>query len=149
MGGPTGEGVERGGRRSSSLAIPPELNPRYLRFEWSTAYMMLSNYFRSKIERDVEAERLELIAVLRRSDDSRRVDALRHLATRIGASTSPLKPGYGDANLPELVHNVQFALQTKAMIAAVKTSSNYVIVSVILCVIALLSMVAAFIAALC
>ena len=83
-----------------------------------------------------------------RDDDGERVAVLRRLATELGASTIKIHPGYGDAGQPELVHNIQQALQTNAMIAAVRTSSNHVIVAVILTIFSCLSMVAAWIAAL-
>lgn len=102
---------------------------------------------RCNLEREVEADRQRLREILSRSDDSARVDALRILAGSLGASIIKMYPGYGDASPPEIVQNIHSALQTKAMIAAVRTTSNYVIVAVILAIITLASTVAAFIAA--
>lgn len=103
---------------------------------------------RSRLEREVEAQRKELTRALELPDDGKRVAVLRQLATELGASTIKMHPGHGYADQPELVYNIQQALQTKAMIAAVRTSSNYLIVTVLLTIIASLSMVAAWIAAL-
>jgi uncharacterized protein with GYD domain len=101
---------------------------------------------RCNLEREVEADRQRLREILSRSDDSTRVEELRILADSLGASIIKMYPGYGEANLPEIVQNIHSALQTKAMIAAVRTTSNYVIVTVILAIITLASTVAAFIA---
>ena len=109
--------------------------------------MSLWDHFRSDVERQVAAERQRLIEILAMPDDSRRFDALRQLANQVGASISPIYPGYGEAMLPELAQHIHVALQTKAMVAAVRTSSNYFIVTVILAAIAFLSTVAAFVAA--
>ena len=103
---------------------------------------------RSSLEREVEAQRKKLAGTLELPDDKNRVAVLRQLATELGASTIKMHPGYGYAGQPELVHNIQQALQTNAMIAAVRTSSNHVIVAVILTIFSCLSMVAAWIAAL-
>jgi hypothetical protein len=110
--------------------------------------MRLWDSLRSTLEIEVEYERRRLREILDLPDDSRRFDALRSLAQDLGASTSPMYPGHGLAGLPELVHNIHFALQTKAMVAAVRTSSNYFIATVMLAIIALASTVAAFMAAL-
>jgi hypothetical protein len=88
--------------------------------------------FHDELESELTAERNELHEILQMPDDAQRVSRLRDLATKLGASTSPVYPGYGDAQLPELVHNIHFALQTKAMVATVRETSNYVLVSVIL-----------------
>jgi hypothetical protein len=109
--------------------------------------MAFRSFLRSQLEREIEAERKQLRRILEVPDDSGRVDELRALARRLGASTIKVYPGHGEASQPELVQNIHLALQTKAMIAAVQTSSNYVIVTVILTVVAFASMVAALIAA--
>jgi uncharacterized protein with GYD domain len=109
--------------------------------------MGMTDLFRSKLELEAKAQRLELVEILKREDNSKRVDAARELAEAVGASTIKRHPGYGHADLPELVANIHEALQTKAMIASVQTASNYFIVTVILSVIAFFSTVAAFIAA--
>ena len=109
--------------------------------------MPLSSWFRSDLEIEAQAERLELRRILGMPDDSGRVEALRRLALEVGASTINAHTGYGDATLPELTHNIHLALQTKAMVAAVRTSSNYFIATVVLVLITLLSTVAAFVAA--
>ena len=100
---------------------------------------------RSDVEKEVEKERLELQNILKR-DDQQLTD-LKNLALKVGASTVKLYPGYGDASEPEIIQNIHQALQTKSMIAAVKTSYNHIIVSIILALIAFGSMIAAFIAA--
>ena len=72
------------------------------------------------------------------------------MASRIGASISTFGQ-FGPSGFAkdfELVQNIHQALQTKAMIAAVKTTSNYVIVTIILSLIAFGGMVANFIMAL-
>jgi hypothetical protein len=51
------------------------------------------------------------------------------------------------ANSADLVQNIHLALQTKAMIAAVRTTSNYVIATIILALIAFGGMIANFIMA--
>ena len=106
------------------------------------------NLMRSSLEREVESDRNELAAVLKLDDDADRTGRLRKLATQLGASVIQMYPGHGFAAPPELVHNIQVALQTKAMIAAVRTSSNYVIVTVFLTIVSCSSMVAAWIAVL-
>ena len=106
-----------------------------------------SNFLRGRLERELEADRYRLQQALARPDDSTRFDALRRLAEDLGASTIPMYPGHGEASQPELVANIHGAMQTKAMIAAVRTTSNYVIVTVILAAITFLAMIAAFIAA--
>lgn len=103
--------------------------------------------FRSDLEREVAGDRARLIEILQMSDTSQRAAALRELATHLGPSTNPMYPGHGDASLPELVQHINVAIQTKAMIAAVRTSSNYVIATVILAIIAFFSTVAAFVSA--
>lgn len=110
--------------------------------------MKFWNLMRSNLEREVESERNELAVVLELRDDAGRPDRLRKLATKVGASAIKMYPGHGYADPPELVHNIQVALQTKAMIAAVRTSSNHVIIAVLLTIVSCLSMVAAWIAAL-
>ena len=109
--------------------------------------MNLFRLFRSQLERELDTDRDELHRILLLPDDSGRVKQLRDLAIRLGANTIDANKGYGDALLPELVHNIHVALQTKAMIATVKTTSNYVIVSVFLALIAFASTIATFIAA--
>jgi len=106
-----------------------------------------STILRCNLEREVEADRQRLREILSYPDNSNRVEALRILADSLGASIIKMYPGYGEASLPEIVQNIHNALQTKAMIAAVRTTSNYVIVTVILAIITLASTVAAFIAA--
>lgn len=96
---------------------------------------------------DVEKERLELQNILEKDDQDQQLTDLKNLALKVGASTVKLYPGYGDASKPEIIQNIHQALQTKSMIAAVKTSYNHVIVSIILALIAFGSMIAAFIAA--
>jgi len=102
---------------------------------------------KSDVEKEVEKERLELQNILKRKRDDQQLTDLENLALEVGASTLKLYPGYGDASEPEIIQNIHQALQTKSMIAAVKTSYNHVIVSIILALIAFGSMIAAFIAA--
>ena len=110
--------------------------------------MIFWNLMRSSLEREVESERNQLAAVLKLRDDADRTALLRKLATKVGASAIKMYPGHGYAASPELAHNIQIALQTKAMIAAVRTSSNHVIIAVLLTIVSCLSMVAAWIAVL-
>jgi hypothetical protein len=109
--------------------------------------MDLSRLFRSRLERELDTERADLRAILLLPDNSERVKQLRGLATKLGASTIMAHPGHGEAQQPELVNNIHMALQTKAMMATVKTSSCYVVVTAILALIAFASMVASYIAA--
>lgn len=112
-------------------------------------YVNMSSFFKkrliSKEEQEVEKERLELENILK--NDEPKLDDLKALAKKVGASTIKLYPGYGEAPKPEIIQNIHQALQTKSMVAAVKTSSNHLIISIILSLIAFGSMVAAFIAA--
>jgi hypothetical protein len=103
--------------------------------------MSIFDIFRSKLEKEAESEREELARIVNSEKDNT-IDKLQNLAVRVGASTIALHPGYGGASMPELVQNIHQALQTKSMIAAVKTTSNYVIVTIILALIALGGMVA-------
>lgn len=102
---------------------------------------------KSDVEKEVEKERLELQNILKKDDQNQRLTDLKNLALKVGASRVKLYPGHGDASEPEIIQNIHQALQTKSMIAAVKTSYNHVIVSIILALIAFGSMIAAFIAA--
>jgi hypothetical protein len=106
---------------------------------------MMWSKLKSDVEKEVEEERSELQKILK--IDGERLNDLRKLALKVGASTVKLHPGYGNASEPELIQNIHQALQTKSMIAAVKTSNKHVIVSIILALIALGSTIAAFIAA--
>ena len=105
----------------------------------------LINKLKSEEEKEVEKERLELQNIL--ENDNPKIEDLKDLAKKIGSSTIKLYPGYGEASAPEIIQNIHQALQTKSMIAATKTSSNHLIISIILALIALGSMIAAFIAA--
>ena len=109
--------------------------------------MSIFDIFRSKLEKEAESECEELRRIVNNENDNA-FDKLQNLAVRVGASTIALYPGHGGASMPELVQNIHQALQTKSMIAAVKTTSNYVIVTIILALIALGGMVANFIMAL-
>lgn len=106
----------------------------------------VSRLLRSQLERDLDADREELRQILAMPDGGPRIDGLRTFATKVGASTIKLVPGYGLADEAELLHNIHLALQTKAMLATVKTSSNYVIVTVVLAAIALISAIASCVA---
>ena len=110
--------------------------------------MEFRKVFRSKLEKEVEQEyqKLKEIQEIDINNTTERMKRLQELASKVGASISPLYPGHGEASIPEIIRNIHLALQTKAMLAAVRTSSNYVIVSIILAFIAFFSMVAAFIA---
>lgn len=108
--------------------------------------MSIFDIFRSKLEKEAESEREELARIVSKNSDNA-IDKLYKLAGRVGASTIALYPGHGGASMPELVQNIHQALQTKSMIAAVKTTSNYVIVTIILALIALGGVVANFIMA--
>jgi hypothetical protein len=103
--------------------------------------MSIFDAFRSKLENEAESQREELTRIVNNENDNT-MDNLQNLAVRVGASIIALHPGYGGASMPELVQNIHQALQTKAMIAAVRTTSNYVIVTIILALIAFGGMVA-------
>ena len=108
--------------------------------------MDLRRLFRSQLERELYADRTELQRLLLLPDDSDRFKQLCSLASKLGASTLNVTKGYTEASQPEVIYNIHIALQTKAMIAAVTTSSNYVLVTIILALIALASLVASYIA---
>jgi hypothetical protein len=101
-----------------------------------------------RIEKQIESERSELQKILSADEETgARTNKLKELALRVGASTTKLYPGHGDASVPELVHNIHQALQTKSVIAALQTSRTYLSVSIILALIAFFSMVAAWVGA--
>lgn len=106
------------------------------------------SYLKTKLiseeEKEVEKERIELQNILVKSDP--KLEDFKALAKKVGASTIKLYPGHGEASAPEIIQNIYQALQTKSMIAATKTSSNHLIISIILALIAFCSMIAAFIA---
>ena len=108
--------------------------------------MSMTSIMRSTLERELYSDRAELARCLAMPDDSNRLRALCALASKLGASTISPSKGHGDASQPEVVHSIHTALQTKAMIAAVTTSSNYVILTAILAAIALVSVVISLIA---
>lgn len=108
--------------------------------------MSVTSVLRSPLERELYSDRAELDTLLKMPDDSARFNALCALATRLGASTINVSKGYGLASQPEVVHNIQVALQTKAMIAAVTTSSNYVILTAALAALAFVSIVLSLVA---
>lgn len=106
--------------------------------------------FRSMLERNTEDERQELQEILKKEDYEKSKEKLENLALRVGATTYVLDEYHivRSADVPQLIHNIHLALQTKSMIATVKTTSNYVIVNIILAVIALGGVIANFIMAL-
>lgn len=103
------------------------------------------------LTKEIEKERQELREILSRDDSNmgKKTSDLQNLACRVGASTINLTKGYGEASVPELAQSVHHALQTKSTVAALQISRKYLVVSVILSVIALLSMVATWIGILC
>jgi hypothetical protein len=96
---------------------------------------------------EIEKERQELLEILSRgdSDTGEKTKALQDLANRVAASTIDPFKGYGDASLPQLTQSIHHALQTKSTVAALQISRSYLVVSVILAVVALLSMAATWI----
>ena len=97
-------------------------------------------------ERQIDGERQEVRRILSGDDPpGAKVQKLKELALRVGASTTKLYPGYGDASIPELVHNIYQALQTKCIVAAMQTSRTYLTVSIILALIAFFSTVATWV----
>jgi hypothetical protein len=109
--------------------------------------MAFFSLFRSKLERETENERQELVEIVKKIDEPNSMDKLQNLALRVGASIYGVTEYHTNqcAIQPELIHNIHLALQTKAMIAAVKTTSNYVIATILLALIAFGGMVANFI----
>ena len=103
------------------------------------------------LTKEIEKERQELLEILSRDDSNmgKKTSDLQDLACRIGASTINLIKGYGQASVPELAQSIHHALQTKSTVAALQISRNYLVVSVILAAIALLSMAATWIGVLC
>jgi hypothetical protein len=116
---------------------------------------LLERCFKSDLEREVEVQLKKLQTILegeenRKSDDQKEngekksiEPELRKLALKVGASRYVYDETRGNrsAPIPELSHNIHQALQTKAMIAAVKTSIRYVAVTFVLAIIALVSLV--------
>ncbi len=100
---------------------------------------------------EIEKDRQELREILSRGDSEmgKMTRDLQNLAHRIGASTFNLIKGHGEASVPELTQSIHQALQIKSTVAALQISRKYLVVSVILSVIALLSMVATWIGMLC
>ncbi len=103
------------------------------------------------LTKEIEKDRQELLEILSRDDSNmaKKTSDLQSLAHRVGASTINLIKGYGEATVPELSQSIHHALQTKSTIAALQISRKYLVVSVILAVIALLSMVATWAGMLC
>jgi len=87
--------------------------------------------------------RNELCRILRMPDTGERIDHLRDLAGRLGASTIPLYPGHGEASLPEIVQNIHGALQTQAMIATLRTTTRYLMATVALVAVSVAGVIAA------
>jgi hypothetical protein len=111
----------------------------------------LERFFQSDLEREVEKQQEELQTILRggenqKSDSEKQYgeeEPLRELALRVGASRYIYDRigGYKSASIPELSYNIHQALQTKAMIAAVKTTTRYVAVTALLAMMAIISLV--------
>lgn len=106
------------------------------------------DFLRSRLERELLEEQAELAEIIKLQELSERQERLLALANKIGASTVGFVKGYGLPTQPELIHNIEGTLQTKAMIATVRTTSNYVVTTVVLAIIALGSMIATWIAVL-
>jgi hypothetical protein len=87
---------------------------------------------------EIEAKRRELQEILEKHEakilnDADTTRALRELARKVGASTqtvflnntvSGTKRVFNDAAIPELAHNIHFALQTASMIDACRTAAE-------------------------
>lgn len=72
----------------------------------------------------IEAYRVKLSEIL--ADDSNTYTSLEDLAKKVGASTTNRYKGYGKAAIPELVENINSALQTASMIDMCRTAAqNY------------------------
>jgi hypothetical protein len=67
------------------------------------------------------------------------------LARDLGASTIKMTPFLVQADQSDLVQNIHLALQTKALVATVRTSSNYMILTAAMTLATFLMMVAAWI----
>lgn len=114
----------------------------------------LEGFFQSALEHKVEEQYEELQTILEGNEEQKPGDSkenkvnksieteLRNLALKVGASKYAYDEvrGYKSASVPQLSHNIHEALQTKSMIAAVKTSTRYVAVTFVLAMIALISM---------
>lgn len=103
--------------------------------------MALLDFLRSGLERELYRDRAELDRILRTDDARLRYEALMRLAMDLGATRFSIY-GRGTASEAEVTNVIHVALQTKAMIATVSTTSNYVIVTIILAVLAFGSMIA-------
>jgi hypothetical protein len=108
--------------------------------------MDIHRILRSQIEKELDNDYEELNRIVNKAESSTRTDELRVFAKKQGASIIQRVPGYDYANEPELIYNIHVALQTKAMIATVKTTSNYVIVTIILAFIAFASVIVSLLA---
>ena len=102
----------------------------------------------NRIQREIQDERDELQEILRQGDANvgDTTNKLKNLAGRVGASTWKLYPGYSEASIPELVANIHQALQTKSVVAALRTSLLCVYASIALAMIALGSTIATWVA---
>jgi hypothetical protein len=111
----------------------------------------LERFFQSELECEVEEQLKKLKTILegdqnRKSDDQKEYGeekSLRDLALKVGASRYVYDEirGYKSASIPHLSHNIHQALQTKSMIAAVKTTTRYVTVTALLAMVAFMSLV--------
>lgn len=108
--------------------------------------MSLFEFLRSDLDRKLVADRDKLCQILATPERPDRRKALLAFAHEIGASTFRGDRSGAEPFEHELAENIHIALQTKAMIAAVTISDRYVAVTVILAVIAFLSMIAAWLA---
>ena len=71
-----------------------------------------------------EAYRVKLTEIL--ADDPNTYASLEDLAKKVGASTTNRYKGHGKAAIPELVENINSALQTASMIDMCRTAAqNY------------------------
>jgi hypothetical protein len=114
----------------------------------------LEGFFQSDLEHKVEEQYQELQTIFEENEEQKSRDSkenkmnksieaeLRNLALKVGASKYAYDEvrGYKSASVSQLSHNIHEALQTKSMIAAVKTSTRYVAVTFVLAMIALMSM---------
>ena len=92
----------------------------------------------------IEAHRLKLTQIL--ANDQNKHNSLKDLSKKVGASITDRYKGHGEASIPQLVDNINQALQTATMIDMCKTANRNYKIALIATIIALGSAVALWIA---
>jgi uncharacterized protein YutE (UPF0331/DUF86 family) len=111
--------------------------------------------------KEIETKKRELTEILKENDAGVRLEKLQRLAKEVGASVTRMEKvqtGHDAAHLyysfenviteSEIVHNIQVALQTETTVDMCKTAARNFIIALVASIIACLSMIAAWVAAL-